>query len=235
MAQCDSRTSGADDPLGDGGAVVVSKGTPTRHLVTAAWILFSAMVVVLLGATALRMRDTTAGGKLAGAIVAGERPVAPELPATRLATTGTPVDETDWYPGLPSWYGTRNGRQLAAGDNEVLVVNWWASWCGPCREEAPHLLAIADAYRGRATIVGVNAGMEDLESDARAFVEEFDLDFPIVRADRSDKDAWGVRGYPETFVVGRDARISARIAGQIDPEQLRSLMDEALDAEAPVS
>lgn len=202
-------------------------GTGSR-LATAAWLAFGVLLLVALGATALRMRQTSSGSGLAAAILAGERPLAPELPSTRLAATGSAFQEGDWYPGLPDWYRAEKGKQVAAADNQVLVVNWWASWCIPCRAEAPHLVRIADDYEGRATVIGVNAGMEDLQSDARAFVEEFKLDFPIVRATRSDKDAWGLRGYPETFVVGRDARVSARMPGEIDPEQLRNLIDEAL-------
>lgn len=230
MTSTESPTYAAEEVLHAGDWLPASNEQPRQRISNVAWIAFSVLLLIALGATALRMRDTSAGGKLAGAIVAGERPVAPELPSTRLSATAAPVDDADWYPGLPDWYRATNGRQVAAAGTQVLVVNWWASWCGPCREEAPHLVAIADAYRGQATVVGVNAGMEDLESDARAFVEEFELDFPIVRAQRADKDAWGVRGYPETFVVGRDGRISARIAGQIDPEQLRSLIDDRLEA-----
>jgi hypothetical protein len=91
------------------------------------------------------------------------------------------------------------------------------------------LRAVARDYRGKVDVVGLNAGSKDLAGDARDFVRPFHLDFTIVRGDRRDEDAWGVRsGFPETFVVGTDGRISSYVNGPIDDETLRGLLDAEL-------
>jgi cytochrome c biogenesis protein CcmG/thiol:disulfide interchange protein DsbE len=191
---------------------------------TVAWIGASILLVVLVVGIWLRVNADRAGSNLANAIIAGERPAAPALPTDEIARDGA--------PGLPDWYrATPDGHQRPNPDGEVLVVNWWASWCGPCRDEAPILRELADDYDGRVTVVGLDAGFEDLESDARAFVREHELDFPIVRGTRADHDAWGVRGYPETYVVGTDGRISSFINGPIDEQTLRGLLERELDEE----
>src|SRR5690606_37600577 len=93
-------------------------------------------------------------------------------------------------PGLPRWYRTADKQQVASPDGEILVVNWWASWCGPCKNEAPALNEIAREYAGQVTVVGVNSGYQDLETDARAFARDHDLSFPLVRATRAHEHAW---------------------------------------------
>jgi thiol-disulfide isomerase/thioredoxin len=131
---------------------------------------------------------------------------------------------------MPDWYEVSEGLQVGSNPGaKVMLVNWWASWCGPCREEAPDLSAIAEDYADDVVVVGVNAGGEDLMSDARAFVREMSIRFPIIRADRAMKDAWGVGGFPESFIVGTDGRISAHINGPIDDDDVRAKLDAELD------
>lgn len=187
---------------------------------TIAWIGCSALLVALVVGIWLRVGADRAGANLGNAIIAGTRPVAPALPTTRLAGTHN--------PGLPGWYRTASGHQVAAPGAHVLVVNWWASWCGPCRDEAPTLRKVAHDYAGTVDVIGLNAGSKDLESDARDFARQYRLDFTIVRGDRADEDAWGVNGFPETFVVGTDGRISSFVNGPIDDETLRGLLDAEL-------
>lgn len=193
----------------------------SRRWSTIAWLLSSAVLVAFVVGVWLRVDDDRAGARLGSAILAGDRPVAPALPDVPLRDSGA--------AGLPDWYRASEGRQVDADHAEVLVVNWWASWCGPCEDEAPALQEIADEYDGRVTVVGLDAGSQDLERDARAFVRRHELDFTILRGARADEDAWGVAGFPETFVVGTDGRISSHVNGPIDEQTLRALLDDELE------
>jgi cytochrome c biogenesis protein CcmG, thiol:disulfide interchange protein DsbE len=110
---------------------------------------------------------------------------------------------------------------LAELRGRPVVVNFWASWCPPCRTEAPRLERAWRAYRRDGPVfVGLN--MQDVTDDARAFVEEFDVSYPNVR-DGSDAVArdWGVTGLPETFFVDRRGRVVGRMIGAIDSRRLR--------------
>lgn len=195
--------------------------TPNRsRWATIGWIACSALLIAVVLGVWLRMDSERSGSNLANAIVQGERPAAPALPTAAIAGDGA--------PGLPAWYRTSGDEQIGATGGKVLVVNWWASWCGPCEDEAPELRELSDDYAGRVVVVGLNAGSEDLESDARDFVRKHDLTFPIVRGGRADNDAWGVNSYPETFVVGTDGRVSAHISGPIEASDMRELLDDEL-------
>lgn len=197
--------------------------TSTSRWSTLAWIGCSVLLTGLVVGIWSKVGADRAGARIANAVVAGERPVAPALPTGGIAGDGA--------PGLPGWYRSRDGRQVPTAASQVMVVNWWASWCGPCEEEAPALREISKDYDGRVTIVGLNAGAQDLESDARAFVRRHELRFSVVRGSRADETAWGVAGFPETFVVGTDGRISSVVNGPIDEQTLRELLDAELAEE----
>jgi cytochrome c biogenesis protein CcmG, thiol:disulfide interchange protein DsbE len=113
-------------------------------------------------------------------------------------------------------------------EGQVVVVNFWASWCVPCRDEAPVLEAAWQAHRDRGVvIVGVN--VQDSEHAARAFIETFGLTFSN-GPDPGGRIAidYGVYGIPETFVIGRDGRIAYKHVGVIAPSTLEARIQGAL-------
>jgi cytochrome c biogenesis protein CcmG/thiol:disulfide interchange protein DsbE len=104
---------------------------------------------------------------------------------------------------------------------KVVVLNFWASWCVPCRDESPLLQRWHERIRSQGgTVLGVNA--LDVRSDARAFVKEYGLTYPMLRDGSSgSSDAFGVVGYPETFVIDRRGRIAAVTHGPVDEADMR--------------
>lgn len=117
---------------------------------------------------------------------------------------------------------------LADAKGKVVVVSFWASWCVPCREEAPLLEATWRAYRDRGVVfVGVN--FQDDEQAARAFISEFGLTFPNGQ-DPGSRIAvdYGVYGIPELFFISGDGRIAAKHIGLIGRASLAARIEEAL-------
>lgn len=103
-----------------------------------------------------------------------------------------------------------------------VVLNFWGSWCGPCRDEAPILAAAEPAWRERGVIfLGVDS--KDPEADALAFEAEFGIRYhSVVDADASLGTTYGVLGYPETFFIDADGVIRAKHIGPIDAETLQT-------------
>ncbi|MBC7461807.1 MAG: TlpA family protein disulfide reductase [Thermoleophilia bacterium] len=210
--------------------VAPSAAAPSSRWGTIAWVTCSALIVVLVAGFWLRVNDERSGTNLIGQIADNKRPMAPALPTKQITGDGA--------PGLPAWYRASGSQQAASvAGAQPIVLNWWASWCGPCVDEAPILREVYDDYKDRVTFVGLNAGNRDLNSDARNFVREHNFEFSIVRADKNDGDAWGVQRYPETFIIGTDGRLSAHVPGAVDDKELRALLDAELakDRSQPAS
>ena len=102
-----------------------------------------------------------------------------------------------------------------------VVLNYWASWCFPCREEAPLLERSWRGQRDRGVLfLGVN--QQDITGDARAFMREFEVSYLNVR-DPTDRTArrWGATGIPETFFINASGQVVGHIIGVVAPEQMR--------------
>ena len=130
---------------------------------------------------------------------------------------------------------TWDGRPLDLADprGEVVVLNFWAEWCVPCREEMPAMQRIA-ARRGDVTIVGVNL-KSDYEENARRLVRELGITYPIVRDDGGTNQrfgeielAYGLNGsYPVTVFVRPDGTIDAIRIGEMDEAEIEERIDSA--------
>lgn len=110
----------------------------------------------------------------------------------------------------------------AFGQGRPAIVNFWASWCAPCRIEAPVLQSLSE--RSDLTVYGI--AYKDDAQDARAFLVEFGDPFDKINSDFDGRAAidWGVSGVPETFVIDADGIVRARYAGALTEEVVRQLI-----------
>ena len=183
--------------------------SPARRALRIAGALAAAAFVALL---AYGLTTKATDSTIDDALSRGEAVAAPGFSLSALA------DGRD--PG-PAW-------RKAAADGEVtlaelrgtpLVVNFWASWCDPCRAEAKVLQREWSRQDG-VLFVGLDA--QDAREDARDFIAQFGLTFPHVRDPGNDTQrSWGVTGLPETYFIGADGKVVGHVIGTVDEAQLR--------------
>lgn len=156
---------------------------------------------------------TDEGGDLAASAGRGDRPLAPDFTLERLNEEGT--------------------LQLSSLRGKAVVLNFWASWCIPCKQEAPYLEQVWRAKRAQGLVV-VGLDAKDFRADARRFAERFGLTFPLVYDGPGDMTGpYGVTGFPETFVIDREGRVVRAFAGAVDREDVKddflAAVEEALE------
>jgi thiol-disulfide isomerase/thioredoxin len=115
---------------------------------------------------------------------------------------------------LPAWEGPPWALSGARG--QVVVLNFWASWCEPCRAEMPSLELLAERHaRDRVQVLAVN--FRETDGAIGRFLAQTDCSLPILRdADGGAARAWGVRIFPSTVVIGRDGRATFIVIGELD-------------------
>lgn len=149
--------------------------------------------------------------KIPSALIGKPAPAVALSPVEGLGKPGAPL------PGFAT-------ADLAKG--RPAIVNFWASWCVPCVEEHPQLMALAK--RTGVALYGINH--KDQPANARRFLERYGNPFLAVGADANGRAAieWGVYGMPETFIVDGQGRIAYKHVGPISPEALEKRILPAL-------
>lgn len=180
-------------------------------LITGAVI--AALIIGLLIIGLAARGDSTA---IDDALVAGERPPAPDITLPVLVSG----------PGLPP-----AGQQasLSSLKGTPVVLNLWASWCGPCRDEAPIFEQVWNGYRKKGALV-LGLDLQDLTENALDFMKKYGLTYPSLRdgtdASKRDLEATGV---PETYIIDRQGRIALHITGQVtSADQITVALDQVL-------
>jgi cytochrome c biogenesis protein CcmG/thiol:disulfide interchange protein DsbE len=183
-----------------------------RRLLAPVPVAVIGLVIALVALLAYGLASNEPDRGIEEALEQGERQQAPELELPRLSGDG--VGSLDDYRG------------------QVVVLNFWASWCEPCREESPMLQRWHERLVKRdATVLGVDA--HDEISRARAFVDEYGLEYPMLRdGDGSTRESYGILGFPETFVIDRQGRIAAIARGPVTAEFMRERVAPLLREEA---
>jgi cytochrome c biogenesis protein CcmG, thiol:disulfide interchange protein DsbE len=170
-------------------------------------------LLAFLALTALFMLRLNSGdpSRIPSALIGHPAPPTTLPPLPGLARGGEPV------PGI----------EAARFGGVVTVLNVWASWCVPCREEAPLLLELATDRRIR--VIGIN--YKDQADNARRFLGRYGNPFAANGVDSKGRTAieWGVYGVPETFVVDRDGRIAFKLIGPITPDNLSKVLKPEIE------
>jgi len=186
------------------------RGIRPTHVGQAVAIVF---VAGLLGLLVWKVVAGSPGSGFVSAIKRGDKPAAPafDLPVI--------WDRAGLWPS-PIRGAVDDGRvSLAELRGYPVVLNFWASWCIPCKEEAPYFDAAARAHRGKVVFLGLD--VQDLVPDARHFLDKLDVPYVSVR-DGTPKtySAYGLTGVPETYFIDARGRVLEHATGALSRREL---------------
>jgi cytochrome c biogenesis protein CcmG/thiol:disulfide interchange protein DsbE len=124
-----------------------------------------------------------------------------------------------------------DGREVKAGDfkGKVVVVDFWATWCPPCRKEIPEYVALQEKYRERGLVILGFSMDEGPAAEVKAFGAQFKVNYPLVMADADTAEAFGgIEGLPTAFVIDRGGNIRHVKLGLAKPAEFEALVASLL-------
>jgi thiol-disulfide isomerase/thioredoxin len=129
-----------------------------------------------------------------------------------------------------------NGNELSleAYKGKVVLLNFWATWCGPCRAEIPSLIRMQEAYKDRLQIIGMDVDDDDPEK-LRAFVKSQGINYPVAMTSDTVRLAYGgIAALPTVFIINRDSKVVQKHVGLFNPAlyeiEARALLDMPVPA-----
>jgi thiol-disulfide isomerase/thioredoxin len=166
------------------------------------WIIAGAAALSLSLLTLPMMRRT--GGERIRAAAGSESPVAKTASCEAQGTGRFDFVLKD-HVNVPV--------KMADYKGKVVIVNFWATWCGPCKTEIPDFVKLYDEYKDKGLVI-VGISVDDSPEQLQAFMKEYHMNYPVLQMRPDVEDAWGpFYGYPTSFIVARDGSICTKHIG----------------------
>jgi len=182
----------------------------TRWIVAALLVVGLGLIAVPLVSTRLATRDAADGSAGAEAVMAD--PTGASAEACDASGGEAPFDFT-----LSDMNGQQVDLKQYAG--KPVLLNFWATWCGPCKVEIPELVALQDKYRDEGfTVLGVS--IDDPAEELKAFAAEYKMNYPVLMADEAIQNAYGpLFAIPVTYFIKKDGTVCRKHFGPVDVTQ----------------
>ncbi len=124
-----------------------------------------------------------------------------------------------------------NQVNLSGLRGKVVLLDFWATWCGPCRMEIPSFVQFADRYRGQG-LSALGIVTHDSPRNVPGFYRQFRMNYPVAMGNEQLESLYGVYGLPTTVLIGRDGRIYAKMVGAVQPAYLEREIQKLLSQNA---
>ena len=195
-------------------AAELPRPAPKRRSAVRRWLYPLAVVVAIAGVIWwLEARDS------GGVSSTGERYGPAELPVA-LVPVGAKVEAAEGALAPDFLLETLEGDETRLSDyrGQPVVLNFWATWCAPCRKEMPQFIAAYEAHRDEELVV-IGLNLQESESIIRPFADDFGINFPVlIDRDGEVGDAYRLLGLPGTYFIGRDGVIESVFVGPFQAE-----------------
>jgi len=191
----------------------------------------SLLIVLLLAVLA------GTAGILIGLAVAHVRRATKNSPASSHVSTAEKKDSSgvdgepqvirfakDPSPTPPFLVTDLDGKPVSTAQlrGKVVIVNFWATWCPPCRAEIPDLIALQSKYKNGLQIIGVSVDEDASPEDVKAFAKQFGMNYPIVMGASIAKEYGGIPALPTSFVVNKDGGVVQKHMGMLKPSEIEA-------------
>ena len=141
------------------------------------------------------------------------------------------------YPEAPAFtLQDLDGNDVSLSDfkGKMVVLNFWATWCGPCRMEIPSFVKLQDEYRDRGlAFIGISVDMGAVDT-VQEFADEFDINYPILMHSMEVTYAYGINPIPTTFIINRDGKVVNVLVGYRPEEVFRREIEKWLPGSVAV-
>jgi thiol-disulfide isomerase/thioredoxin len=175
---------------------------------------------ILIGLTVSRVRRGTknspAGSLLSTADKKASDGIADEPEVIRFAKEPTPTP--------PFLVTDLDGKPVSTAQlrGKVVIVNFWATWCPPCRAEIPDLIALQNKYKDGLQVIGVSVDDDASPEEVKAFAKKFGMNYPIVMGGSIAKEYGGIPALPTSFVVNKDGGVVQKHMGMLKPSEIET-------------
>ncbi|KAA3611106.1 MAG: TlpA family protein disulfide reductase [Calditrichaeota bacterium] len=125
-----------------------------------------------------------------------------------------------------------DGKKVSLADykGKVVFLNFWATWCGPCRAEIPHFVELVDKYESEGfAILGISVDSPNDHKKIPDFMDKYKINYPVLLDDNKTRwDYGGIQSIPTTFVIDREGKALGKIVGARSKEQFEGIIKQVL-------